>query len=943
MSARPGFRVVLAAAEPLLRSPVAIEFDADCRIYVAEFPEYNQYANPVPGPKGTVRRLEDRDGDGVYEHSSLFAADIPMASALACWDGGVYVGSAPDLLYLKDSDGDGVADIRRVVLTGFGLDKAGEGMLNSFRWGLDNRYHVSSGLDGGEIRELKGPDARAVNVRGQVVLFNPRGETFAATSASRQHGMSLDDWGRTYVCGNSDPFQLVMYDSRYLARNPYLRAPAAAIDIAPQGKFTKLYRKSEIEPWRALRTELRHKGLVPGSDEGGTPAGFFTGATGVTVYRGDAYPPEFEGNLFVGDVANNLIHRARAMEQGLTVSAQDAEPNREFVASADSYFRPVQMANGPDGCLWVVDMYRELIEGAAFLPPEILNRMDVASGIDRGRIWRIVPDGSSKPRLPKLSKATTAELVALLEHKNGWHRDTASRLLYERQDRTAADAIRQLARTSSRPIGRAQALGVLEGLGVLGPEDLLIALNDQSAKLREFAIKLAEPFVAGNAPIAARMKAMVADPDPRVRYQLAFSLASLPGDDRVEALVALARNEAVEPWTQVAILSSAVGCAGELFSRLVADSAFRSSAAGRALLVALVDQTDAPEQKGAVLGIIKSLDGPLASEPEQARQVALALMSRDSRRLQSWIGGTVGSTVRKRLLEAVAEARTCVADDARPVAERVLAVKTLKFGPWDDVAPLLTGLLEPRQPQTLIRAAIDTLSQFDDPRVPTILLEAWKRMSPRIRASATEALFSRPAWLLAFLDAVDHGLVGRSDLDLSRLALLKTYPDPTIRGRATKLLEAGQPRRADVVAAYKKALRLKGDAGRGRLVFRSQCSTCHRLEGVGQQVGADLSAVRDRGLEAVLLNILDPNREVMPQYLSYVVATTEGRVVTGMIAAETVSSLTIRQPDGHEETILRLNVDELSGTGQSFMPEGLEKAIDITAMADLLAYLNTAK
>ena len=142
---RPGFRVELAAAEPLLRSPVAMDFDEDGRLYVAEFPEYNEYGDGRSRTaKGCIRLLEDTDGDGVYDKSTLFAADVPMATAVACWDGGVYVGSAPDLLYLKDTDGDGKADVRRVVFTGFGSDQAGEGMLNSFRWGLDNRFHVST-------------------------------------------------------------------------------------------------------------------------------------------------------------------------------------------------------------------------------------------------------------------------------------------------------------------------------------------------------------------------------------------------------------------------------------------------------------------------------------------------------------------------------------------------------------------------------------------------------------------------------------------------------------------------------------------------------------------------------------------------------------------------------------------------------------------------------
>ena len=159
--------------------------------------------------------------------------------------------------------------------------------------------------------------------------------------------MSIDDWGRTYVCGNSDPFNLVMYDSRYLARNPYLRAPAAAVNVAPAGKFTKLYRISPVEPWRRCGRACGPRGSSPGSDEGGKPSGFFTGATGVTVYRGDAYPAEFRGNLFVGEVSNNLIHRAIAEPRGVLVTARDAEPGREFLASRDSYFRPARWPTRP--------------------------------------------------------------------------------------------------------------------------------------------------------------------------------------------------------------------------------------------------------------------------------------------------------------------------------------------------------------------------------------------------------------------------------------------------------------------------------------------------------------------------------------------------------------------------------------------------------------------
>jgi putative membrane-bound dehydrogenase-like protein len=938
----PGFRVDLVAAEPLLRSPVAIDFDEDGRLYVAEFPEYNQYANPKFRGKGCIRLLEDTDADGVYDKSRLFAEGVSMASAVACWDGGVYVGSAPDLLYLKDTDGDGKADARRVVFTGFGTDRAGEGMLNSFRWGLDNRFHVSTSLDGGLVRPVNRRDAQTVSIRGNVFLFDPRGETFELSGGGGQHGMSMDNWGRTFVCGNSDPFHLVMYDSRYVARNPYLQAPPAAINIAPEGKYTKLHRISPVEPWRVLRTRLRSQGLVPGSDEGGSPSGFFTGATGVTVYRGDAFPVEYAGNLLIGEVSNNLIHRAIPEPHGLLLSARSAESGREFLASRDTFFRPVQMANGPDGCIWIVDMYRELIEGAAFLPSEVLRHMDVGSGVDRGRIWRLAPVGQ-KPRSPKLSKATTAELVALLEHPNGWQRDTAARLIYQRQDQSAVGPLRRLAAAAKTPLGRTHARHALAGLGALGSDDVLAALSDREPRAREDALRLAEPYCRDNDQIQKRMEELIDDADAGVRYQLAYSLGALPGTKPAAALAGMALRDGADTWMRMAILSSASDCRGELFHRLAVNVEFRATQHGRAMLTALAAQTGAAGRANDLATVLKELDGTLAGDKSTSGEIVLALLSGTSATSQDHLLAAGGGRLTSILAERLTAARATAGDESQPEAARAAAVQSLRYASFDEVKALLAELLGSRQPLAVQTAAIEVLARFDDLRAASILLQQWAEMSPRVRASAAEALFARPAWAEVFLGAVEKGTVRRADVDPARVDLLKKYPDAAVRARAEKVFAVAKAQRQDVVAAYQKSLQLKGDSQRGKAVFKEQCSTCHRLEGVGRQIGADLAAIRDRGLDAVLLNILEPNREALPQYQSYILETTGGRVLTGMIAGETANNLTIRKPDGSEETVSRIQIEAMRSTGLSFMPEGLEKQIDVQAMADLLAYLSSVK
>jgi putative heme-binding domain-containing protein len=318
-------------------------------------------------------------------------------------------------------------------------------------------------------------------------------------------------------------------------------------------------------------------------------------------------------------------------------------------------------------------------------------------------------------------------------------------------------------------------------------------------------------------------------------------------------------------------------------------------------------------------------------------------MSKMSAVTQAKLARTDGGRARAILAELLADARQTAMDGKKPTPARAVAVHTLRFAAFDDVRDLLAEALASRQPPELQTAAIETLASFNDARVAAILLSAWPGMSPKLRATAAEALFARPPWINAFLDAVENGTVGRADVDPARLNLLKQYPDGAVRARAARSFAAGLPRRQEVVAAYQQALVRKGDRERGKGVFKTHCSTCHRLENVGQQIGAELSAVRDRGLDAVLLNILDPNREVMPQFQSYILVTTSGRVLTGMITAETATSLTIRKPDGSDETVLRLEIDELRSTGQSYMPEGLEKQIDVAAMADLLAYLNSVR
>jgi putative membrane-bound dehydrogenase-like protein len=941
---KPGFRIELAAAEPLLASPVAIDFDEDGRLYVAEYIEFNQHDSKVPHGRGRVRLLEDTDGDGVFDKSTVFLDNVVTPTAVCCYDGGVFVGAVPDILYAKDTDGDGKADVRRVVYTGFARDLGGEAIFNSFRWLFDNRIHVQTSTSGGNVRHADRKDARPVSVRRQGFLFDPRTEAFEVTSGGGQHGMSMDDWGRTLVCTSHDPAFLIMYDGRYLARNPYLEAPAAAARIAPGGYTTKVTRISPNEPWRVVRTRMRTTGVEqPHPTEGADPSGYFSAATGVTVYRGDAWPADYHGNMFVGEVANNLVYRAKLEPNGLSLTARRADQGPEFLASTDIWFRPVQFANAPDGCLYVVDMYRSLIEDTAFIPPAIVKHLDISGGFDMGRLYRIAPEGYQRRPPPRLGKATTAELVALLEHPNGWHRDTASRLLYQRQDPAAVAPLRKLAVESKSSLGRMHALYVIDGMKALDVATVLYGLRDADAHVREHALRLAEAFES-DARIRDRMEEMCRDPDQRVRYQLAFSLGAIKGPMPNRALVMLARRDGGDSWFRLAMLSSVNGRAGEVFRMTLSDKELRAAAHGRQLLTALAAVIGSANRPDEIAALAQGLDALPTEQQALAKDIVRNLVAKLPAAGRAQLARHASGKIGAYLADLLRDALKTAPDGKRAVADRVAAVRMLGLSPFADNQDLFRDLLKSRQPQAVQTAAIETLARFDQAGVPTLLLDAWPGLSPTLRASAVETFFSRPAWVATFLDAVEQGKIGRGDVAPARIQVLQTHADSQVRARAAKLFAATQlGRRQDVVAAYQKALSIKGDAARGKDVFKKECSACHQLEGVGTQLGADLNAIKDQGTDAILLNILDPNREVKPEFLSYVLVTTAGRIVTGLITAETATSVTIRRADGTTETVLRIDIDELRSTGLSFMPEGLEKQIDVPAMADLLAYLHSTK
>lgn len=967
-----GFKIELVSSEPLIQDPTEIAFDEDGKMYVAQMEDY-----PADGdPTGRIMLLEDKDGDGFYESGTVFAEGLPYVNGVMPWKGGVLITSAPDIIFMKDTTGDGVADIKEVMITGFALTNP-QLRMSSLRYGLDNWIYGAYSRSGGgrwyeEFRNKVGnplhfpakPDQELpVIVPGTDYRFLPDEHKIEPAGGMSQFGLSFDAVGNRFTVWNNSHIRHVVIDNRYKANNPYLRISNDMASIAAHGDAAQVYSIAK-DMLDLHESEIGH----------------FTSACGNCLYTGGLFKGNYANASFVCEPVSNLVHVDLLTPNGPTFEANRIEKEKEFLASTDSWFRPVNLTIGPDGGLYVVDFYRKLVEHPDWISMAdekgfytnagILQESDFFEGKELGRIYRVVPKdfNSKNTKRPVLSQASVEELVDYLNSPNKWLRTNAQRLLVDRQDKKAISTLNQFLTQEISAEGKIHSLWTLEGLNSLSKKTLLKALADEHAIVRKQAVLLAERRIEDK-DIFEKLVQMAGDPDSFVQFQLALTLGNVANEQSSSfyALSKIAADNIQDPWFQAGVLlgasenslrwydafkkfegkneqsrngkydflnkiTSIVGArykTDELSSLFLQLNGLNDSKVVEASLGGLLtgmQRHDLPIQLSGSgqQALFALITGKSSTVKELAVDIASRLQLINSSEVQS---------ARKK---AVSDAN----NETKAVEERIFAVKILGLDTRKVPFEVLAKILSTSQPSSLQLAVVDVLLKSQEARATTVLIQNWNMFTLKVRDAAEAGLLHRNDRLRDLLTAIDEGKIEPNSISKNTQNRLLQHANAEIKKDAEKVFkDAGGADRNDVIAEYHAAITQKGDISKGKVVFKASCSSCHILEGIGHNYGPDLLSVGHQTKITLMTMILHPNHNIAPGYEGYLVETVDGRTLAGIMGNESAAQIALRGSDGSDQVILRSNIKSISPMSDSLMPEGLESTISIEQMTDLLEYL----
>ena len=928
LSVAEGLVIEQIASEPLVQDPVNFAFDTKGRLWVVEMRDYPQ----GNGSGGCIKILTDTDRDGIMDKATVFLENLNYPNSVFPYRDGAIIACAPDVFFAADRDGDGKAEYRETWVSGFPLANP-QHRVNGFTFGLDGKIYFSSGGDAPTI-QMAGTN-ESIRASGRDLALDLAKRRLEVVSGPTQYIRARDDWNRWFGNANNEPMYQYVIDERYQARSgrsvdtvrEFMTTPAVGPRVFPlssaDGRFNDVF-----------------------------SANRFTSACSSVICRTPGCGPDMVGAAMICEPVHNLVYRAKLQANGPSLRgdrfAQDA--NSEWVRSSDPWFRPVRVETGPDGAVWVADMYRLVIEHPQWIPEAWQARIDLRGGADKGRIYRIRHRDYPVKALPILDGRSDSEILQALQSEIGPQRDLAQQWLIEHKPETLRPKMTELLRSHQDPKIRVQILAAMDCCGWLDDSELANRLRDENnPRVIQYALDIVRARWESSPNLRKAVYAVKAD---RLDDELAMHLILLLGVDEsqeaTQMVVQAARGRELNKWIQRSIQLTVPAHQKAIISDL----------SDRLLKPATATNSTSDESRVAttqfISQLLKKSTEPLikldliASWVQRASQdlkqpyamlpvVAAWLENQDAKSL------VLPVSIRKW----IAEANSIVSNGTLPLEQRAAAVRLLHWG--DSVSTRIDdwiGCLVPTLPPAVQEVAFDLLLQSADDAVLDRVLERWRGLGPSMRLQIANRMLQQPKWILRFLNAIETGKIKASDVDASSVQSMLNTWNRDVQTRAVKIFGNSETRdRAKVVETYiqeanaTKSKSIGDDIEQGRKLYQQHCAVCHSAKDDLPALGPNLTSLTDLSVRNLMTGILDPNRAVDEKYKQFVIRTEDDKTLAGVIVQESSSSVTIATADGKRHALDRSSIAELKDQGISLMPEGLERQLPADAMRQLILFL----
>jgi len=964
MDLHPGFKASVVAAEPLINKPIAIQWDASGRLWVAETPEYPNGRRPMVAPSwketgvlvaGVTNRpatdrisiLTDADAHGRFTKKTIFYEGLDLVTGFCFYKDGIIVLHEPDILWIRDTDGNGKADFVQRLYTGF---TPGDTHFVGNHLILAQDGWVYASMGGGAVARNPDTDQVLGRISSGLFRFKPDGSAIEQVSSKGGNGFGSDVTSDMELffgqATTGNPIQHVALPEPILARGN------VGGTIGPN---SVIEHRKIVVPKMPDRAALMQIDVVGG----------FSAACSSLCYEGGAWPDEWNRGLFCTEPILNIIHHERLKTTGVTFIGEKAR-DPEFLYCRDYWFRPIDVAPGPDGALYLLDFYTPVIAHNDTRGP-LHSRSGASVRPDRnhyfGRIYRVQHEQAKHFDIPDLAHAGTPELLGALSHPNRLIRLHAQQQLVNRGGSQVIAPLKRIAQGAPSIPARLLALWALERLDALAPEMVRAALRAPEAEVRKNAVLIVEASPRAGA-FASDVAALVNDADPRVRLDALRTLVTTGLDDRSPGLLVNVFPKLDDNWSRSAAVAAASGNAVAAVS-----AAFASSAPGdlrpfvSALAAQLVEKQNpaafgelvhaaagAPEAADELKQVVLEAAGKLTTAPTASPQLIAALRSLlgSSRAAIAaatlplaarWdTGGELKGEVSRQVESLLAQLSDSHVPDSRREQVAVAVIGARAANP--SVLPSIANVLAQPNSDGLKRAIISRLGSTGDPAVGPLLVHAFTALSTPAQSAAFDVLAARTEWMAAFLDAVDQKQIALSLLGPANIFRLRTHPSAEISRRANAMLQNALKGSADkdaLIAKFTPLVTQPGDATKGKELFTANCAVCHKFGELGNEVGPILTGMGVHGPENLLIHILDPNRQVDGGYETWNIETTDGEVQSGIIAQENEARVVLRMPNQQLE-IPTAKIKSRVDTRRSLMPEGFE-ALGGDGLRDIITFL----